>query len=67
MIANGVAAQIVDPLEAVEVENKECVAVIARVAFRGRCLEPRQQRAPIGEPGQRVLHRKLTQRAYLGG
>jgi hypothetical protein len=59
------AAQVVDALKAVEVEDEERVAAIAGIARSGGGLEARQQRAAVGKPGQRILHRELAQPAHL--
>ena len=68
VIAHAVAADIVDALKAVEIEDEERVAAIAAGIARGHGgLERLQQRAPIGELRQRILHGELAHLAQFAG
>jgi hypothetical protein len=64
-IAGRVAVDIVDALEAVEIEHVERVRVSGtRRRLNGR-IERRYQRAAIGQARQRILHGEVAQRAHL--
>ena len=64
-VAGAVPVLIVDAFELVEVEHEE--RVLLPVGLRLQLFQPRQDRAAIGQVGQRVAHRLLAQIAHLRG
>ena len=66
-VAGGVAVEVVDLLERVEVAEQQRELAVQRLGARDGLLEPDVERAPVRQPRQRVLVReRLEPREQLG-
>ena len=65
LVADGVAVEVVDRLEPVEVGEEDRRHLARPPASKHRMLQPLQKEDPVGQAGQRVVHGALTR--PLGG